>query len=236
MINFEFSYKHDPNGPKGISIDSWLDKKRSALLLVDFQNYWLDKKYGSESEIVWREGSTMGYVFKRYEKIVLPNVLKLIKRFRDLELKIIYLRNASHNKKLLDVKGVLRKIYAHELKDVKNNPYHMYSKEHASQIVKEIKPMDRDIIITKTSMGAFGSSDIDGILRCNGISSLIFCGGYTDACVDSTVREAVDRGYLCSVVEDCCISNNEEDHKAALKILDKYLSWVTNTEIILDNL
>ena len=68
------------------------------------------------------------------------------------------------------------------------------------------------------------------------ISNLVFSGGYTDACIDSTVREAIDRGYLCMVAEDACISNIEEDHSATLRILDKYLTWVTKTGNILVNL
>lgn len=236
MVDYEFEYKLDPEGPKGISIESWLDKDKLGLVLVDFQNYWLDEKYGSESEIVWQEGSTKGYVFERYKKTVLPNVLKLIKRSRELGLKLIYLRNASRNKKLLDIMGVLRKVFANELKDRNNVPYHMYDKEDASQIVKDIEPQEEDIVITKASMSAFASSDIDGVLRGNGISSLIFCGGYTDACVDSTVRSAIDRGYLCTVVGDACISNIEEDHLATLRILDKYFAWVTDTEEVLDYL
>lgn len=236
MPDFEFSYVLDPEGPKGISVDSWLDKGKLGLVLVDFQNYWLDENYGSESEIVWKEGSTRGYVLNRYKKLVLPNVLKLIKKFRELNLKIIYLRNASHSKKLLDIKGVLKKVYAYELKDKNDKPYYMYDDDYASQIIKDLKPAEEDIIITKASMGAFGSSDIDSILRNNGISNLVFSGGYTDACIDSTVRGAIDRGYLCIVAEDACVSNIEEDHLATLRILDKYLTWVTDTKNILANL
>jgi len=97
--NFEFSYILDSNGPKGIAIESWLNKRKSGLILVDYQNYWLDENYGSESEIVWRTESTKSYVFNRYRKTVLPNSLSLIKKFRDLNLKIIFLRNGSKNKK-----------------------------------------------------------------------------------------------------------------------------------------
>ena len=236
MIDYEFDYELDSKGPKGISINSWLAKDKIALVLIDFQNYWLDEKYGSASEIVWKESTTQNYVLKRYKEVVLPNVLKLIKRFRELNQKIIYLRNASLNKRLSDIKGVLKKVYAYELKDRNNIPYHMYSEEHASQIVEDLKPLAEDIVITKSSMGAFSSSGIDGILQKNGISCLVFSGGYTDACVDSTVRSAIDRGYLCTIAEDACISNIEEDHTAALRILDKYFAWVTSTTNIISNL
>lgn len=235
MSDFEFSYKLDSNGPKGISIESWLDRRRLGLVLVDFQNYWLDEKYGSESEIVWTE-DTKRYVINRYKKIVLPNTLKLIKKFRDLNVKIIYTRNTSSNKKLLDIQGLLRKVYAYELKDINGRSYHMYHDEYSSQIVDELKPEAEDIIINKTSMGVFNSSDIDNILKNNRIFNLVFIGGYTDACLSSSVRGAYDRGYLCVVPEDACVTNVEEDHLFTIKILDKYFAWITDTENILKNL
>lgn len=235
MSDFEFPYKLDSNGPKGISIESWLDRRRLGLVLVDFQNYWLDEKYGSESEIVWGEG-TKGYVINKYKKIVLPNTLKFIRKFRDLNMRIIYTRNASSNEKLLDIQGLLRKVYAYELKDINGRPYHMYYDEYDSQIVDEVKPEAGDIIINKTSMGVFNSSDIDNVLKNNGIYSLVFIGGYTDACLSSSVRGAYDRGYLCIVPEDACIANVEEDHLFTIKILDKYFAWITDTENILKNL
>jgi nicotinamidase-related amidase len=112
----------------------------------------------------------------------------------------------------------------------------MLEDEYASQIIKELEPEREDIIITKASLGAFNSSDIDGVLKSNGISCLVFAGGYTDACVDSTVRGAIDKGYLCTVAEDACLSNVEADHLASLRILDKYFAWVTKTEDILRNI
>jgi nicotinamidase-related amidase len=236
LPDFKFDYTLDPEGPKGISKNSWLDKNKLGLVLVDFQNYWLDRDYGSESEIVWREKSTGGYVFDRFNKVVLPNVRKLIQKFRETGLKIIYLRNASKSKELQDINGVLKKVYAYELKDKNGKPYHMLEDEYASQIIKELEPGEEDIIITKISMGAFNSSDIDSVLKKNGISRLVFSGGYTDACVDSTVRGAIDKGYLSIVAEDACLSNVETDHLAALRILDKYFTWVTKTEDILKNI
>jgi nicotinamidase-related amidase len=58
----------------------------------------------------------------------------------------------------------------------------------------------------------------------------MFCGGLTDACLSSSVREAYDRGYLCAVAEDACISPAAEDHEAALRSLGKFYGWVARTD------
>ena len=65
------------------------------------------------------------------------------------------------------------------------------------------------------------------------ISSLVFTGGITDACLSSSVRGAYDRGYLCTVVEDACISDIERDHLSAIRLLEKHYAWVTDTETVL---
>jgi nicotinamidase-related amidase len=236
MSSYTFQYKLDPEGPKGIAIDSWLDRTKLGLVLVDYQNYWLDDSFGSESEIVWKTDSTKNYVFDRYRNIVLPNTLKLINLFRNLNLRIVYLRNASFDKNLQDIKGVLKKVYAYELKDTKGNIYHMNADEYASQIVADLAPENGDIVISKTSMGAFAASDIERILRSNGIEALVFAGGYTDACISSTVRGAYDRGFLCTVIEDACISNIEEDHKATIRILEKYFAWVISATDLIEEI
>ena len=137
---FTFPYELDPEGPHGIARESWLDRNRIGLVLVDYQNYWLDMEYGSASDIVWKKNSTKNYVFERYTTVILPNTLKLIKKFRDLGLQIIYLRNASFNKELLDIRGVLKKVYAYDLADVRGRPYHMYQDEYASQIIDDLGP------------------------------------------------------------------------------------------------
>ena len=114
--------------------------------------------------------------------------------------------------------------------------YSMYYTEFPSLIDDKVKPLPNDIEIIKSASGAFSSSNIDLILRSNNISRLVVVGGLTDACVASTVRGAYDRGYLCTIVDDACITATQEDHDAAMRGLDKYYGWVTKTEEVLKHL
>jgi nicotinamidase-related amidase len=133
----------------------------------------------------------------------------------------------------LDVPGLSRKVLAEETRDIHGKPYHLHIDEHASRIDDRLAPTEGDIVICKTASGAFCSADTDSILRNNGISRLVFVGGLTDACVASSVREAFDRGYLCTVAEDACLSSCEEDHNAALRSLRKFYAWITSTAEII---
>jgi nicotinamidase-related amidase len=148
----------------------------------------------------------------------------------------VYTRIAATNTDLLDVPGLSRKVLAEETRDIHGKPFHLHVDEQASQIDDRIAPMERDIVICKTASGAFCSADTDSILRNNGISRLVFSGGLTDACVASSVREAFDRGYLCTVAEDACVSASQEDHEAALRSLRKFYAWVSSTAEIISAL
>jgi nicotinamidase-related amidase len=230
-MNYKYPFNSDPNGPKGISINSWLNTGRLALLVIDIQNYLTDKEYSGEFSSSHNED-----YYIRIETTVLPNIKRVIDLFKELNLPIIYTRNASINKCHLDVPGLSRKRYAEELKDIKGNNYHLYADDFSSKIDKRIIPGEEDIVLTKTSSGAFCSTNIDLILRNNDISSLVFTGGLTAACVSTSVREASDRGYLCTVLDDACISATMEDHEAAITSLDKYYAWIINTEDLISKL
>ena len=232
MPGFSFDFIVDKKGPHGIAYESWLEREKLALMVVDVQNYITQKKYSG----VWTADGKDEYYYKRLNSIVLPNIKKLIKRFRYLKLRIVYTGIASHAKTLSDVPGISRKVLAEELFDVDGNQYHLYDDEYPTMIDEQIAPASEDIVISKTSSGVFCSSEIDLILRNIGLSRLVFVGGLTDACVSSSVREAYDRGYLCTVVEDACIAPSAEDQEAALRSLRKYYAWVTNTEELFSHL
>ena len=95
------------------------------------------------------------------------------------------------------------------------NQYHLLHDEEKSRIDERITPGPGNLVVAKTASGAFCSSELDLVLRSNGISRLVFTGRLTDACIASSVRQAYDRGYLCCVVEDACIASSAEDHKVA---------------------
>ncbi len=230
MSDYEYDYILDKNGPKGISEKSWLEKDKLAMIIIDVQNYITNKKYRGK----YSSDGEDDYYYNRLENTVLPNIQKILKRFRELEIKIIYTRIASQSKKLIDVPGLGRKYLADENNlDKDGKRWTLYYDEHSSEVDKRIEPTQEDIVIMKTGSGAFSSSEMDLILRNNNISRLVFTGGLTDACISSTVRGAFDRGYLSTIIEDACITSTKEDHDGALRSLDRFYGWVTSTDDLL---
>lgn len=87
------------------------------------------------------------------------------------------------------------------------------------QIVPELEPLPGEPIVDKTANDAFYQTDLELILRTQGVRHLMFTGCTTDACVHSTLRAANDRKYQCLLIEDACASGDIESHHAAVRMV-----------------
>src|SRR5471032_184874 len=91
--------------------------------------------------------------------------------------------------------------------------------EPGHDIIPELYPLPGEPVIDKPGKGAFHATDLDAILKNLGITQLIVCGVTTEVCVNTTVREANDRGYDCLVVSYCCGSYFPEFHDMGLRMI-----------------
>jgi nicotinamidase-related amidase len=87
------------------------------------------------------------------------------------------------------------------------------------EIVPEVAPAAGEIVIDKPGKGAFYATDLDLVLRRNGITHMVFTGITTDVCVHTTMREANDRGYECLILSDCTGATDAANHSAALHMV-----------------
>jgi len=91
--------------------------------------------------------------------------------------------------------------------------------EPGHDIIPELYPLPDEPVIDKPGKGAFYQTDIELMLRNRGIDTLFICGVTTEVCVNTTVREANDRGFRCVVLSDCCGSYFPEFHEAGLAMI-----------------
>jgi nicotinamidase-related amidase len=109
--------------------------------------------------------------------------------------------------------------------------------EYGHDLVKELQPVAGEPVVDKPGKGAFYATDLDSILKNRGIKQLVVCGVTTEVCVQTTVREANDRGYDCLVLEDCVASYFPEFQKAALEMVKAQggiFGWVADSRRFLE--
>ena len=91
--------------------------------------------------------------------------------------------------------------------------------EPGHDIIPELYPLPNEPVIDKPGKGAFYQTDLELMLKNRGIDNLFVCGVTTEVCVNTTVREANDRGFRCIVLSDCCASYFPKFHEAGLAMI-----------------
>jgi nicotinamidase-related amidase len=111
--------------------------------------------------------------------------------------------------------------------------------EDGHDLVPELYPVAGEPVIDKPGKGAFYATDLETILRNRGKTHLIVCGVTTEVCVNTTVREANDRGYDCLVLSDCTGSYFPEFHEQALRMIcaqGGVFGWVGHSDSVVEAL
>jgi nicotinamidase-related amidase len=108
--------------------------------------------------------------------------------------------------------------------------------EPGHDIIPALYPIPGEPVIDKPGKGAFYQTDLDLMLHNRGIENLLVCGVTTEVCVNTTVREANDRGYRCIVVADGCGSYFPQFHEAGLAMIKAQggiFGWVSASDRVL---
>lgn len=102
--------------------------------------------------------------------------------------------------------------------------------------IAECLPAAGETIVDKPGFGSFYRTGLENLLRQRGIERLVLLGVTTQCCVSSTLREAVDRGFRCLVVEDACAATTPALHAASIESIygeNNLFGWVSDTGRVL---
>lgn len=204
--------------------EEYLQHRDVALMCIDVQYLDAARDFGvfADRNSSGVDSDAQDYYFDRLEKIVLPNMRRLQERFRSKALEVVHCRICALTKDGRDRSA------GHKRLKLLAAPG---SKE--ADFLPEVAPAGDEIIINKTTSGVFPSTNVHYVLRNIGIRSLYLCGVYTNECVESTARDACDRGYFVTVIDDACATVTPRLHQASLETMrDRYARIATTAEVL----
>ncbi|MFW6116355.1 MAG: cysteine hydrolase family protein [bacterium] len=201
------------------TLEEIVDPEHSAVLVVDMQNDTCVKG-GFLDEMGWDISAKTAMV---------PTLVAFLAKARQLGILVVYSQHTTLP-------------FGHS-----DSPAHIYFTRRrrrfttaelavegtwGHRIVQELNPRDNEPIVRKHRASAFVGTDLDQILRCNGVQTVIVTGVATENCIESTARSAGDHDYYVVVVEDCIASSNAALHEASLEVLRPRYDVVPSQEII----
>lgn len=209
------------------TFDFELETRATALVVVDMQ-YASGCRETGMGKALNEQGKeeVVRYRFDRIEQVVVPTIQRLLAFFRRHHLTVVYLTMGSEMPDFSDALPHLKTFLASS-----NN--RIGTREH--EILAEVKPEPGELVLNKTTMGAFSSTNLDSVLWSRGIKFLLFTGVSTNMCVDTTARDGADRGFRCVIVEDGCGASAQSYHDAALITFQRLFGKVQSSqEVILE--
>jgi len=181
-----------------------------ALVIIDMQRDFME---------LGGFGDALGNDVARLQAIV-PALQELLQVFRDRQLPVVHTLEC-HATDLSDCPPAKRARGKGGLKIGDTGPMGriLIKGEPGNAIIPELAPLPGEIVIHKPGKGAFYHTPLLELLQDKGITHLLLTGVTTEVCVQTTMREANDRGYECLMVEDCTESYFPEFKQATLEMV-----------------
>lgn len=206
-----------------------LDPQRTALVIVDMQYGSVDPDTGVGPYLRQHYPVVAEYYYGRVRDAVIPNTQRLLGAFRKIGRPVVYLTIGFALPDRSDGLGLLRQI-DDDLKTLMAEGPLVRRGSRANTVVDPLAPRDGELVINKTSMGAFNSTSIDQTLRNLGITTLAVVGVSTECCVATTARDAGDRGFHVLLVEDACSAVTPYLQESSLVTFAAMFGRVATTE------
>lgn len=185
-----------------------LKKDNTALLLIDIQHLAEPSHLASKAIAAGLDPESVNSALKDYEtrfNVALNNCAKLLEAARKTGIIPIHIKIQSLSKNARDTGALHRRM-----------GWTFPPGDKATQFLDPVKPLDDEIVITKTASGAFTGTALESTLKNMGIEYVFICGFVTDECVETTARVALDLGFLTQIVSDATTTYFAESYLSTI--------------------
>jgi nicotinamidase-related amidase len=198
-----------------------------ALIVIDMQRDFLEP--GGFGEALGNNVAPLA--------AIVPTVRRLLDGFRALGLPIIHTKEA-HRPDLSDCPPAKRQRGKPALRIGDPGPMGriLIAGEPGNDIVPALAPLPGEAVLEKPGKGAFYRTNLQEMLTAMGVTHLIVAGVTTEVCVQTTMREANDRGYECLLVEDATASYFPTFKQATVEMIraqGAIVGWTATTDDVL---
>lgn len=188
---------------------------KAALVVVDVQRYYLEPEspFYAYTESCWP--GAMSYIGKRVRKTVFPAINRLRQSFSAVGWPTVYLRLCASKPDRSDLHRFFRTFNASAESAGFANAYPLRTDPWAA-VAPEIAPGESDFVFDKTTFSGFSNGELERLLRGMDVDTVVMTGLATSQCVDTTARDASERGFMIVHVEDAQADYGLAEHDAAL--------------------
>ncbi|UCG65917.1 MAG: cysteine hydrolase [Deltaproteobacteria bacterium] len=207
------------------TIEELVNPKYTALLLIDIQN-----------DYVTPGGYFDKMGFSSALREIVPNIKRVLEAARHSNVLVIHVQMTFYPDRMAESPAALRgrmlRIgYKSGDSAQKLLPY-CIDGTWGWQIVDELAPLPNEIVIRKHRGSAFVGTDLDMLLRSNGISAVAIVGLVTHGCVISTTIDAQFFDYYPVILRDCIGSHKAPLHDAGLVIMSNSRDVVDSRQVL----
>ncbi len=192
--------------------------RHTALVVIDMQNDFIAKE-----GLIAREGRDVSQA-----EAMARDLPRLLQTAREAGVFVVFVRNVYTT----DNNFYLSDAWLEQAARKRNGGYTRIpvcaENSWSGDFYGNVRPLPGEPIVTKHRYSAFYNTDLDTILRANGIRTVVLTGVVTNVCVETTAREAFVRDYYVAVVKDGTAAYSQADHDMTLLNIDRFFGEVTS--------
>lgn len=188
-----------------------VDPAHSCLVVWDVQNYLVEKIFNQEE--------------------FLGSLKRLVETLRN-KMPVVYTLITPLPRAYQSSWSIYNLMRRHNVKEVDKLPNFMLPGSREREIAEAVKPAKGDILLDKSTASIFIGTNFESMMRNRQITTLLFTGIATEMGIESSARDASNRGFYPVVVSDCVSSMDREAHERSLKNLEKLAIVKNSTELV----